>query len=59
MSKDNKFIIRKYNVTNNILTLDRILNARMATLASPLVTACVFYRLSIPFSGDVRIFHYI
>ena len=28
-SKYNKFILRKYNVTNNILTLDRILNARV------------------------------
>ena len=35
-----KFIIRWYNVTNNILTLDRNLNARVVTLASSLVTAC-------------------
>ena len=32
-SKYNKFIVRKYNVTNNILTLDRILNARVALLS--------------------------
>ena len=60
-SKYKKLIIRKYNITNNIWTLDCILNARAGTLASHtwLPLTRIFYRPSNTFTGGFRIFHYI
>ena len=51
----------KVQYTNNIWTLDCILNARGGTLTSPtwLPLTRVFYRLSNPLIGGFRIFHYI